>query len=134
MWTSSWCAFSAAYSKYKEWVHGEYNFLLLFVEGESWSQRSNFERHVIKYYHKICLIFMPKQLLGAQDNTILTSKYVSAFKDTTYAYYYAILSSLQVSGCKEDECMWQDQGFPLLSVLPEPGYQKWYRTTQSLEG
>lgn len=40
---------------------------------------------------------MPKELLGAQDNTVLTLKYVSAFKDTKYAYYYAILSIVSKS-------------------------------------
>lgn len=35
---------------------------------------------------------MPKELLGAQDSTGLTLKYVSAFKDIKYASYYAILS------------------------------------------
>lgn len=36
--------------------------------------------------------FMPKDLLGAQDSKGLTLKYISAFKDTKYAYYYPIVS------------------------------------------
>lgn len=36
--------------------------------------------------------FMPKEFLGAQNSIGLTLKYVSAFKNTKYAYYYPILS------------------------------------------
>lgn len=36
--------------------------------------------------------FMPEDLLGAQDSKGLTLEYISAFKDTKYAYYYPMVS------------------------------------------